>query len=474
MARDEVLATAPMRMLAKRGKVRRHHEDAPAEPSDAKQESSPAGDNRLGAYAVTIRVCSDAARRSLAHRRAIWLNQLDQAGGIGGWIGVYRRADGQCELPHWRDRKELLDLIQQRISSPPEVTALLAAAGDTKAQDFVRRQLLRRAVTPELASASTPSDSVNWALAEAALNKVREPQRRLAELRKICEQNPQSVGCALRLISALIAAGNAGDALSLALRLREDGRATPALMQQIGDLLVGAGRKPEAMRAYSEIVEFSPNDPAARQLLGDVYLRHGWYDLAYRQYKTLVQSRPDDPLATLRLAAAAAGTGRVDEAVRLERKIAGGEGEPGPNDPRRWARLWSAARIARLMTSVPKGSESLKQSMERSLRRLQVLGTPGVLFLLTWEDLGSTLGLELGEGLTTTDRADASRTGLRALTVAPAQQERVAATVVRGAGSRPVRFQLTVIVWDGRRLAVSHQAGSVGAEREAVTIPIPR
>ena len=85
------------------------------------------------------------------------------------------------------------------------------------------------------------------------------------------------------------------------------------------------------MRAYSEIVEFAPADPAARQLLGDIYLRHGWYELAYRQYLTLTEYRPDDPAALLRLAAAAAGVGRVDEALRLERKVAWGEGEPGPD-----------------------------------------------------------------------------------------------------------------------------------------------
>ena len=105
------------------------------------------------------------------------------------------------------------------------------------------------------------------------------------------------------------------------------------------------------MRAYSEIVEFAPADPAARQLLGDIYLRHGWYELAYRQYKTLTEYRPDDPAALLRLAAAAAGVGRIDEALRLERKVSGGEGEPGPTDPRRWARLWSAARTAQLMAA---------------------------------------------------------------------------------------------------------------------------
>jgi tetratricopeptide (TPR) repeat protein len=427
--------------------------------------------------------CSDAARRSLAHRRAIWVAQLDAAGAIGGWIAVYRRAAGQCELPHWRDRKELLDVIQARLSSPGEVSSLIATlAGDGKAQDFVRRQILRRAVTPGLASASAFSDAVNWALADAALAKIVDRDKRLAELRKLCEQNPGSVTCGQRLIAALYAAGRGGEALAVALKLREDGRASPALMQQVGDLLLGSRRDREAIRAYSEIVEFAPQDPAARQLLGDIYLRNGWYELAYRQYRTLGVARPDDPLAALRLAAAAAGAGRVDEALRLERKVAGGEGEPGPNDPRRWARLWSAARVARLMLTTT-GGESLRQSMERSLRRLQVLSQPGVLFLVSWEDLEARVGASLGDGtraLASTDRSDASSSGLLALTTSPLQVPSVSVELKRAGGpsKRALRVTVTAIVFDGRRLGVASQPAKIEAGEEsgsvAITLPAPR
>lgn len=436
--------------------------DAPAKPSeDAKDKSASGVDD--GLRAGPRLACSDAARRSLAHRRALWVSQLDQASGVGGWIGVYRRAAGQCELPHWRDRKELLDVIQARLTSPAEVSSFLAAlGGDGKAQDFVRRQILRRAVTPDLQSASTAGDSVDWALADAALAKI-------AELRRLCEQNPASTGCALKLIGALIAAGRAGEALPVALKLREDGRASPALMQQIGDLLVAAKRAPEAIRAYSEIVEFSPRDPAARQLLGDIYLRHGWYELAYRQYRTLGAARPDDPLAALRLAAAAAGAGRVDEALRIERKVAGGEGEPGPGDPRRWARLWSASRVARLMLGA-EAKESLRQSMERALRRLQVLGQPGTMVIVTWEDRDARLTAVVGEGRAV-DRIDASASGLLAIQTTTAQAGALSVEVSRAGGAeRPVSFQVTVVVFDGRRLAVASQAGKLAAGSASVSL----
>jgi tetratricopeptide (TPR) repeat protein len=454
--------------------------DAPAKVADERDSKDKAGSADLddGVRAGAKLACSDAARRSLAHRRALWIAQLDTAGGGGGWIAVYRRAGGQCELPHWRDRKELLDVIQARLTSPAEVSSFLAAlGGDGKARDFVRRQILRRAVTPDLQSASSFGDSVDWTLADAALAKIADREKRLAELRKLCEQHPTSSGCALKLITALIAAGRGGEALPVALKLREDGRASPALMQQIGDLLVSAKRDQEAIRAYSEIVEFSPNDPAARQLLGDVYLRHGWYELAYRQFRTLAVARPDDPLSALRLAAAAAGVGRVDEALRIERKVAGGEGEPGPNDPRRWARLWSAARVARLMLAGGAKSEGLRQSMERALRRLQVIAQPGVLVIVTWEDRDARLGAGLGEGSRIVDRTEAPASGLVAMVSGPAQGASLSLEVKRAGGvDRRVGFQITAIVFDGRKLSVANQAGKLdaAAASSSVTLALPR
>ncbi|HEY3357728.1 MAG TPA: VIT domain-containing protein [Polyangia bacterium] len=445
---------------------------------DKAEGQKPADDaNRWAPPAPTF--CSDAARRSLAHRRAIWASQLDQAnGGISGWLAVLRRAAQQCELPHRRDRNELLDLIQQRVTAPYEVVQLLAAAGDQAAQDYVRRQLLKRAVTPEMETASSYLDALNWALADAALAKTPDPQKRVVELRKLCEQNQQSVGCALRLIRALVAAGKPDEALPVALKLREDGRATPGLMQQIGDLFAAAKRDKDAERAYSEIVEFAPHDPAARRLLGDIYLRHGWYELAYRQYRTLSEMRPDDPLATLRLAAAAAGAGRVDEALRLERKVSGGEGEPGPTDPRRWARIWSAARIARLMLAPDKENAGMRESMERTLRRLQLLSSPGVLFVLTWEDLDARLVMSLadsGRELTSPDRTLAGAIGLHSMATSLVKAPSVSAVVTRqgGAPARPIRYSIIAIAWDGQRMTVSHQPGVLEAATTTLAVALP-
>src|SRR5690606_2558783 len=111
------------------------------------------------------------------------------------------------------------------------------------------------------------------------------------------------------------------------------------------------GQVEEAQRIFSEIVEFDANNPRSRALLGDIFLRHGWFERAYRQYEDLVAIQPEDQAAAIRLARAAAGTGRVDEGLRLLRQVAAGEGRPGADDPRRFARLHAAVLLARLLST---------------------------------------------------------------------------------------------------------------------------
>ena len=110
--------------------------------------------------------------------------------------------------------------------------------------------------------------------------------------------------------------------------MRDQGFVTPHIARQLGDVLARAKLDAEAVRTYSEIVEFDPESSASRRLLGDIYLGHGWYEPAYRQYRTITDAAPQDALGWLRLAAAAAGTGRVDEA--LARRAQGREraGQP--------------------------------------------------------------------------------------------------------------------------------------------------
>ena len=66
-----------------------------------------------------------------------------------------------------------------------------------------------------------------------------------------------------------------------------------------------------------------------------------------------------------------------DEALRIERSVASGDGEPGAGDPRRWARLHSAARLARMILEAKASNEAAKvKAMERSLKRTQIKMMP--------------------------------------------------------------------------------------------------
>jgi hypothetical protein len=148
----------------------------------------------------------------------------------------------------------------------------------------------------------------------------------------------------------------------------------------------------------------------------------------------------------------------VDEALRLERKVASAQGTPGPSDPRRWARLMSAARLARLIAAPPKGG-ARPESVKRELKELGLFSGPGELVLLTWEELGHDLVLtsEVGDaeaGLG--DATDAAKIGLSALLMTSADADR--AVLHARLRSAPADHALKLvrhdIVWNGRDFSV--------------------
>lgn len=229
------------------------------------------------------------------------------------------------------------------------------------------------------------------------------------------------------------------------------------------------------MRTYSEIVEFDAGSAASRRLLGDIYLAHGWYAQAYRQYQTLTDAEPVDPAGWLRLAAAAAGDGRVDEALRIERQVARAEGRPGPADPRRWARLASAARIARMMKEgAPEGAkvddDKWRRSLERQLKQLGLFKSSGRLVVLTWEDLELDLAVSTerkGAPVTVGERTEAAAVGLSATLAATADLDDVDlfARLKSPPPGRPVTLVRHDITWDGTSFTVDVKPTTLDAGR---------
>ena len=373
----------------------------------------------------------------------------------------------------------LLDLVEQRCRNATEVELLLEAfRAHPRLQSYLRKRILRRTLDPETSLGLFFPSAVQWPVIDQGLAALPTPQARLETLQRLLEAHPDDPLARIRWVQALVEAGRADEARAEAWRLRRDGLAGPGLLQLLCDLEAEAGRIDDARRICSELVEFNPDDPALRQLLGDLFLRHGWHEAAYRQYRTLVDLRPADPTAQLRLALAAAGAGRVDEAMRLQRKVAGEDGESGPHDPRRAARYHLAAQLGRLMQAALAASDAEQLAgLGRSLKRAQVFPGEGTVELVQGEDLAASLDVELRRGpdaVAVAERLLAPETGLVALHLGP-RAPADAAPVIKLQGAplrRPVSFTRLRIGWNGRSFTVQQQPGTLPpAAREVALAP---
>ncbi len=405
------------------------------------------------------RPCSDAAARELAQRKSLWERRLALASDIAAALDVYEASAAACELPGWKDQRTLLQLLAARASSEQDVATLLGHfVGDDDARGFLARALLRRMIDPALVAAVNAAmfgSAIDWPALDRKLRLAATPADQMKLLRAAMALAPADPEGERRMMAMLAKQGQRDEAIARGRKIREQGWFTPALAQTLGELLVDAGEVEDAQRVLSEIVEFDPDSATNRRLLGDVFLRHGWFDGAYAQYGDLVELTPQDASVGIRLARAAAGTGRVDEALRILRKIAADEGRPGADDPRRFARLHAAAYLAAMLAE----SDTPKASIAAELRRLQLFDAPTTWTLLTWHDLDAQLVLARTDEVAV-DSVAAGDTGLFAL-----QGSGDAPTVVRHAGAdhgRTVAYRRIVIAFDGRNFDVTVEPGSIG------------
>ena len=296
--------------------------------------------------------CSDASRTSLDDRRALWTERLGQTDYVGSWVETYREAARRCEIATSRDRRVFLEALLDRAGSLARMVELYSYLPDASARGFFRSAILRRVRTADdlrlVRNAFGLSSGIDWSLVEQVLARAGTPAARLRALRQLVVQTPGSFELRLRLLEELEAQGRVPEARRLAERLRTDPLADPGVRTAIGELYLRLGLPDEARRTFSEIVEFQPMDELARRRLGDLYRAHGWYEDAYRQYETLVSIRPDDPTALLLLAQAAAGAGRIDEALRLEQRVMETSERGAIEGVARTAMLWSSVRFAEL------------------------------------------------------------------------------------------------------------------------------
>jgi Ca-activated chloride channel homolog len=448
--------------------------DTPRPRGDEGREAKP--------RAMVLGTCSDTARRPLAERIVLWSSRLRRAAGSDELIARYEGARVTCEIEDWRSQAALLDLVQAKVKTEGAAAALLEHfVGEREAQRYLAHGILRRTVDPRIVAVVRRSlfgDRARWAEIDNDLAALKGPGERIDKLRQLLAGDPDDPEGELRLVRLLAEANQKEEALSLGRRLRDRGFMSPTLALELGDVLARSGFDDDASRTYSEIVEFDPTNADSRRLLGDVYLRHGWYPAAYRQYKTLTDTAPGDPLAWLRLGAAAAGSGRIDEALRLQRQVAAAEGTPGPNDPRVFARLLSAAYLGRLLAD-PKAPAGQAESVTRKLKELALFTAPSALCILTWEDYETPLTLTSfadGKEIAPGDVSEATPVGLVAAIVPTAELSRRSFRArwrvdPKGRGM-PVVFH--ALVWDGKSFNVKVLPATLPAkEKEIALWPSP-
>ncbi|MEO7328260.1 MAG: tetratricopeptide repeat protein, partial [Minicystis sp.] len=374
-----------------------------------------------------------------------------------------------------RAQAALLQLIQGKIRTEGTVEALLEHfSNEREIQRFIAHGILRRTVDARIVAAVRRTlfqDKARWTEVDNDLAAIASPTERVAHLRQVLIAYPDDPEGEIRLVRLLSEANQKEEAQALGHRLRDRGFMSPQLALDLGDVLAQNGFQDDAIRTYSEIVEFDPQNPDSRRLLGDVYLRHGWYPAAYRQYKTLTDIAPSEATGWLRLAASAAGSGRVDEALRIQRQVESAEGTPGPNDPRAWSRLLSAARLGRLLAD-PRAPAGQAESVSRKLKELQLWSGPAAYVILTWEDYGAALTLLAQEGDKDTPAGEVSEAipvGLSAVLLPAGDLERLR-WVVRWRNDPPKRgvdFVLHTLIWDGKSFKVTVRPGTLPArERE--------
>lgn len=391
--------------------------------------------------------CSDAARVPLEERQALWRERLER----DGWLAVHVAAIRDCEARTWRERRALLSVILDHAGGVPGMLAVYSLLDSPAARGHARAVILARVRTADdlraVRAAFGDDGRVDWALVEQILARAPTPEAKTRALRQLCMQYPRSFELSLRLLALLDSRGRHAEADRLAGRLRADPSSDAGVRTAIGEMLLRRGHEDEARRAFSEIVELAPLDELARRRLGDLYRAHGWFADAYRQYETLAELRPDDPSVLLSLAQAAAGAGRIDEALRLEARLAQ-TAEPGhERGLARTALLWSSVRFARLRQGA---DEARAARIRHRMRRSGVLGQAVPLRVsLTFAHPDAHLALYVAPGRERLARASeiAPEHGIEVYEADEAGPLRVEVRRELEDGGVPVLAEL-LVVWD--------------------------
>ena len=276
--------------------------------------------------------CSEASKTALPYRRGVWHVRLSSAEPLD----VYMAAKRSCELRSWADRRALLELmLNARRDGPRRVKLAVALMreGEADAADFVRKEAVRRARSPqELASVRAAlfgAERLPWPAFVKAYKAEKSDSARLAVVRRFLTVAPHDPRLRARLVALLESTGDKDGLLDEARRARSDAFAPVELLAEIASALNRAKREQQARRTFGEIAERAPFDPWARAFLGDRLMNEGFSEAATAHYAVLESLAPDDPSVIVRLARAHAKAGRIDVARRLLLRVVETGGRDG-------------------------------------------------------------------------------------------------------------------------------------------------
>ncbi|WP_170319925.1 VIT domain-containing protein [Polyangium spumosum] len=334
--------------------------------------------------------CSGAALVPFGERVGLWRERFGRvAGNPLGVQSVYRAALSACEAPTWRERSKLVSLMLDAMPSiASKVSLWRVMFTDLGVADALYRGILARVRTAQEMRelhAALGLKTMDPGLLEKLIKDTKSPDERVKKLRELVAQWPNDFALALRLLDMLEDAGDDAGARELGRTLRSRPDADARVRTAVGELYLrlavketDAGKKAayeaEARRSFGEIVEFAPDDPVARRRLGDLLRAHGWYADAARQYETLARLAPDDTSVSLLLAAAAEGTGKLEEAIKWTEK-GGAAGAPdAEQSPAVTARAFAATYLAWGRLEAQKAGKKDEEQTLRA-RLLRVIST---------------------------------------------------------------------------------------------------
>ncbi len=361
------------------------------------------------------RRCSPASEKPLSVRRNLWRERLRAHGGFPRVLEVWQDAAQFCELKTWADSRTLLSLMLNRLGSVNNMLMLYRHfRRHPGIEQFLRRSIIGRVTGPEdlrlVMNAIGMGRDAKWTVIQDMLDKLDSPELRLQTIRKFLAIHPGDARLKSMLLDLLEKLGRHEEAMTLVEEVKGDPYADAGFRTAAAEYLLrrDENNKPVAMRILSEMVEFRPHDPAVRRRLGDLYRAYGWHDEAYRQYETLANLRPQDMSVLLLMAAAAADGGRIDEALRLEGRVAG-SAEPGTAQGlARWALLWKSVRLMKLRWNARQenDTETLATLLART-RRSGVLSSARPLRIaLIWSHPSADVELSVGAGKYRPSRAN--------------------------------------------------------------------